>query len=273
MYRCSPFSNFVSEDRGYRNLEQRMAEVICEGLGLYLDGQEPDLESTILVGKISFLRFRPFEMDDFIYDLSDYENPPMKFELEYELFKTGKKSQQSLILLPAIHLPENSSSSLAYYPLALSKLSNSVFKIVASVLEIDFGGLMEMLNIPVFVLETHINNTVDSIHEAGLRDFEYIADGIDAGAFGSLKLEYKTHGNNVRIIRFNVKSEQALKMCKLVGTSVDFYSYFCQHISNTVKININALKLNTVSSHIASLSSVGKLKVIYMNEIFKKSVL
>ncbi|KAI8068847.1 hypothetical protein BDF21DRAFT_454481 [Thamnidium elegans] len=261
LYRCSPFADFVSEDRGYSNLELRIAQVLCENLSLHLDGQQPDLERTLLKGKIILLRFRPFELEDFTYDLSGSENPPMKFELEYEIFGQTKKSSQSLILLPAIHLPEDSSSSLSYYPLVLSKLSNPVFKLVSSVFDNDFGGLMEVLDIPVFALETHITNTVNSIYRARLRDFEYVADGVEIGEFSSLKLEYRTHGNNVKTVRFSIESEQALKICKLVGTPDDFYTSFCQHISNTLKINITALQLHTVSSHIASLSSSGKLKV------------
>lgn len=242
-------------------MKERIIQKLYEDLDWVVE-QDIDPTGPTPSGKITVLRFGPFEMEDFERDQTQRESSPLQLTLECEI--RGKTSRQSLVMLPAKRAPKAhiSNGYLWYYPLVLSKLSKGVFSIISSVFEDNYNARMNLLIIPSKIMEHIIFVNAESLCNVELEDYQYISETLQAqGAVAPLRLEYSTQFSNVETVQFDIETEQVLKVCRLAGDSKKFYKAFCKHILNTTKINLSALQLISISCHIVSLSLSGRFKV------------
>ncbi|KAI9359792.1 hypothetical protein BD770DRAFT_385531 [Pilaira anomala] len=261
MYRCSPLHNFPRNVKTFEDLEEQIAALLCENLGLYVVGQEVP-SSVTPKGKITKLRFQPLELEEFEYDGNNRKLEPLKFELEIERSQLKTIQKQSLIMIPATDIRTSHEDSVfKFYPLVLSKATLPVFHIIEHLFEKRFDARMELLKIPHSLFESLVTRTAEVGLQMQLRSYEHIAEFKDMQKLSSLKLEYLTNQVNLKTFRVEITTDQLLKLTKLIGDSKKVYAGIWKHIFNGTKLKITALHLNSVSCHIASLSASSKIKI------------
>lgn len=261
MYRCSPLHNLPTNVKTYENLENEITNLLCERLGLYVAGQEVP-SSVKPKGKITKLRFRPLELEEFEYDGNNRKLEPLKFEIEIERSYLKTIQKQLLIMIPATDVrTDNEDSVFKFYPLVLSKLSVTVFNVLGHIFRKRFDAHMELLKIPHSLFESLVTRAAELCVQLQMTTFEHISEFVGMQKLSSLKLEYLTNQVNLKTFRIEITSEQLLKLTKLIGDSKKVYAGIWKHVFNGTKLKITALQLNSVSCHIASLSASSRIKV------------
>lgn len=156
LYKCSPLLHFASGRQPYHNVEDQLAKGLCDALDLVIESSTFGNQQRAK-GRIYRLRLRPFELDGYAYDTTDNEQPPLKFEFEYQYYHEKKSSLQTMIMLPSKKNGGAQHSSTTtqvarthfwYYPLILAKLSKTVFAEIKDVFESSFKAQITKFHMP-----------------------------------------------------------------------------------------------------------------------------